>query len=111
LDRGRGEGSEVWRHTRSDPAEFKTVICHEGRIILVKYHVIDRFLTVVAPGTGFIGVRLYLISWARTGPSGSWPKSTKKSGLRVRPPVSVSTSRHTRKEPLLKHIECTASTP
>uniref|UniRef100_J3L744 Uncharacterized protein n=1 Tax=Oryza brachyantha TaxID=4533 RepID=J3L744_ORYBR len=43
----------------------------------------------------------YLISWAKEGPSGSSPKSTKKSGLIESPPFSVSTSICNMWEPFL----------
>ncbi|BAS75888.1 Os01g0916350 [Oryza sativa Japonica Group] len=43
----------------------------------------------------------YLISWAKEGPSGSAPKSTKKLGLIDSPPFSVSTSICNMWEPFL----------
>lgn len=44
----------------------------------------------------------YLISWAKTGPSGSLPKSTKKFSSNLSPPFSVSTSIFNKVDPYLK---------
>ena len=43
----------------------------------------------------------YLISCARTGPSGSAPKSTKKSSSSFKPPFSVSTFIFNKTDPFL----------
>ena len=46
-------------------------------------------------------IRFYRISWARTGPSGSVPKSTRKSLSISNPPFSVSTLILSKTDPFL----------